>query len=535
MTEIQYWRGAVLCGLAALSFCAIAQDQSDPEAKWGAQVGVEGKLGSQRALGEVDLFIPLRQDADSLLFTDLRMRADNQTSLEGNFGLGLRSMRSDGWNLGAYGYFDRRLTANSQTFDQLTLGAEALGEDWDIRANSYWPLGKKVQQVDSLSSAEISGTSVIFRGGEEHALRGFDAEIGWRVPVFEVGGPRELRLYAGGYSFSDGIVPSINGPRFRAELTNYEMTGWRDGSRVTLGAEWQTDKVRGGQGFLSASLVIPLQAGKARSSRLTPQERRMVAPIVRDVDIVVQGGAYGAAETATQLASGSSFTVINSATTTGAGLAADVLGGGSNIILSGTFQTGTNVITLNAQSLMAGAISVRSPSGRVATLNTSATIAATNASSALLMNAGGGTLSGITVTNAYSGGVGGRAVLVADGVANVTIRNNTLSVTQSGANGALALTFGNNTSGVVSGNTLTATGSGTATAMTALGANGVNTSIMVSGNILSASGGTTNNLVLVGAGTTINAGSTGNVRGSGSCNGTPASGSIVFTNGTACP
>jgi hypothetical protein len=40
--------------------------------------------------------------------------------------------------------------------------------------------------------------------------------------------------------------------------------------------------------------------------------------------------------------------------------------------------------------------------------------------------------------------------------------------------------------------------------------------------------------VWVDTGTTINAGSTGNIRGSGACNGTPASGRVAFTDGTAC-
>jgi hypothetical protein len=35
--------------------------------------------------------------------------------------------------------------------------------------------------------------------------------------------------------------------------------------------------------------------------------------------------------------------------------------------------------------------------------------------------------------------------------------------------------------------------------------------------------------------TTIRPGSTGNVRGSGSCAGAPSSGLIGFTNGTTCP
>lgn len=116
----------------------------------------------------------------------------------------------------------------------------------------------------------------------------------------------------------------------------------------------------------------------------------------------------------------------------------------------------------------------------------------------------------------------------------MTIANNTITATQSGANGAVALALSNNTTGTVRGNTLTATGSGAATNMTAFGAGGGATTITVAGNSMSASGGTTNNMANVSL-ATINAGSTGNVRGSGNCAGVPASGSIGFTNGTTCP
>jgi hypothetical protein len=67
------------------------------------------------------------------------------------------------------------------------------------------------------------------------------------------------------------------------------------------------------------------------------------------------------------------------------------------------------------------------------------------------------------------------------------------------------------------------------------GALGAGTSGTLSGNTLNVSGGTNNYAVWVDVVTTINAGSTGNVLASGTCNGTPASGFVGFTNGTTCP
>src|SRR3546814_9231481 len=64
-------------------------------------------------------------------------------------------------------------------------------------ANAYIPQGRRSHQVDALSTASLSGTSVIFRGGEEKSLSGFDAEIGWRVPVFDAQAAQQLRVYGG--------------------------------------------------------------------------------------------------------------------------------------------------------------------------------------------------------------------------------------------------------------------------------------------------------------------------------------------------
>lgn len=527
---------AVLMAAAAVLAQQPAAPAPSPD-KWGASLDLEGKLGTDRNLGEGDLMVPLAQDDRNLLFGDVRMRFDDSNSHEGNFGLGVRHMLASGWNLGAYGYFDRRSTGNDNYFNQLTFGAEALGRDWDFRANSYWPIGDTTKDADSYSTATISGTSVIFKGGEERALRGFDVEVGWRVPVFEAGGPLDLRLYAGGFTFDNGDVPDVTGPRLRAELVGYDLPQLSPGARVTLGAEWQYDDVRDGQAFVSARLRIPLQSEEQRSRKLTAQERRMTAPIVRDVDIVAQAGDFGAPETATQLANGTSFTVLNSSTTSGAALpgAVTALANNSTAILAGTFNTGATVDLTGNKSLMAGSISVRSPSGRTAVLSTPATISSSDAVATTIQAPGNNTISGLTIVGTDSGG-GARAILLNSTAGNINILNNTITMTETGANGAVGISTDRNDNIVISGNTVTVTGSGGATTLTALGLAGTGAqTATVTGNTLSASGGTTNRAVSVTS-YTINAGSTGNVKAAGVCNnGGGNTGSVSFTDGTTCP
>jgi hypothetical protein len=523
-------RNAARLGLFV--FAAAAVSHVAAQDKWSAHLDFEGKFGSQRNLGEGDLFVPLLQDSRTLLFGNLRARFDNQDSTEGNAGLGVRRMLDGGVNLGGYGYFDRRRTGNGNDFDQVMLGAEALGRTWDLRGNVYQPTGERVRAVDTASTASVSGASVIVSSvtREERALKGYDAEIGWRTPLFGVEDPSQLRLYAGGYHFKDDLA-EVSGPRMRAELTVAEVPGLSRGAEFIMGAELQEDSLRGTQAFLSLRFRVPLGGNKERP-RLNWQERRMTAPVVRDVDIVAPVVTRApVVENATALADGRAFTVINGQTTTGANLnaAVNAAGNDSVVILSGNFDTGASTVSLAFGQTLAGAVEVRTPSGFTAT-TPRATINATN-TSAVQINAGGKVI-GMNVSVAFSGATGGSGIIVAGGSANTLVSNSIISIMQSGTNGAVGINFSGAISGTASANVVTVTGSGPAGTLTALGISGG--AITVSGNTLGASGGVQNRVVNFSGGTIV-AGSTGNVRGSGDCTGAPTAGSIAFTNGTTCP
>lgn len=426
------------------------------EEKWGAHIDIEGKGGTDRNLGEADLFLPLSQDARTLVFADIRTRIDDQSSREGNFGLGVRHMLESGWNLGGYGYFDRRRSEYDNYFNQVTVGAEALSQDWDFRVNGYLPVGRKSYNEESFNTAEVSGSSIIFRGGEERSLGGFDAEIGWRVPLFAADAGEQLRVYAGGYRFADEGVPMVAGPRGRVEMMFDELPGLWAGSRLSVGAELQNDDPRGTQGFLSARLRIPLQS-EAKSSRLTLMERRMSDSIVRDIDVVSQAGTFGAAETA-QATNGSAITVLNSATTVNLATAITNAGVNSTVILSGSFTPANNtILTLNSgQTVMgSGSLSVRSPSGRTATLTQSsgATVTTTfTTNNGIVAMADNSTLSGVTL-NQYGSGAMAPFGIYADGKTGVTIADNTIYVQHNMA-AAYGIYLANGTSATISGNSI---------------------------------------------------------------------------------
>ncbi len=505
-----------------------------PPLKWGPHLDLEGKAGNKRNLGEGDLFVPLLQNGSSLLFGNLKGRFDDEASREGNIGLGLRHMLDSGWNLGGYGYFDRRRSEHDNYFNQVTLGAEALSLDWDVRFNAYLPQGRRSRNVDSLNTAEMSGTTVLFRGGEERSLSGFDGEIGWRLPLFDANSGRQLRVFAGAYRFTAEGVNPVQGPRARAELVFDEVPFLWSGSRFALGGEVQNDGPRGTTGFASARLRLPLQLFGGEPARLTAMERRMTDPVVRDIDVVAQAGAY-ITEIVSATAGGAGITVISSASTAGAALPAAVTAAGANsiVILQGTFNTTAITTLAGGQTLMgAGTLTVRSPSGRTATLTTStATIAGVIAGFDPTVDmASNSTLSGLSVSNSQAtGGVAVRA----NAVSGATIANNTLSASATGG-AAIAIAVVTGASGIaVRNNTATAsstTSTATAIVVSASGAT-------VAGNTLSASGSNAGNSRAVDLGTAvIAAGSTGNTNNGGNCTITAAgSGAVIaFNNAASC-
>jgi Inverse autotransporter, beta-domain len=357
---------------ASLPLTATASDS----AKWSPRIDFEGKLGNERSLGEADLLIPLWQDNDRLFFANLRGRLDNNDSYEGNAGIGLRQMLGNGWNVGGYGYFDRRKSPYDNFFNQVTIGVEALSMDWDLRANAYIPVGDTRYYESSLDAVDFSGTTITYRAGEERAMQGYDAEVGWRIPVFSPEANKHLRIYAGGYRFTDSKAETIQGPRARLEMKFNALPFLSSGSRLSLGLEYQHDDPRGSQSFAVLRLSIPLGGSKAKvGRRLSPMEQRMTDPIVRDVDIVSQGGSFGSAERITETADGDTITLLDSSTiSNGADFAAAINAAGPNstVILNGSYTNIDQLSVLqNGQSIVGAAdLNVKTPSGRTVTITT---------------------------------------------------------------------------------------------------------------------------------------------------------------------
>lgn len=86
---------------ALATFAVLAAVPAQAQQKWAPTVELEGRTNSDRSLFSPKILIPLAQDADSMLFTDIRTRLDDNHSEEYNVGLGYRQMHGD-WILGGY-------------------------------------------------------------------------------------------------------------------------------------------------------------------------------------------------------------------------------------------------------------------------------------------------------------------------------------------------------------------------------------------------------------------------------------------------
>ena len=256
-----------------------------------------GKFGNVRILGEGRAFIPLWQNTANLFYLDLRGMGDDDSNVEGNFGVAYRHLFGESFILGGYGFFDYRDSdIGDNSFIGGLIGVEALTTNWDFHVNGYIPEGGSHSAPDFDEIVPVFPTIGI-QQGRERALWGFDSEIGWRIPFSDNSLFWDTRIYAGGYYFDASGVDEIAGPRGRFEVRFHDpFSFFPRGSRITLGGEVQWDDPRGVQGFGSVALRIPIYNygglapdGSGKFSRL---QRRMLDPIQRDVDIItnVKGG-----------------------------------------------------------------------------------------------------------------------------------------------------------------------------------------------------------------------------------------------------
>ncbi len=249
------------------------------------------KRGQNRSMGEISFLAPFRQQSDKIHFFNYIGKRSNIGGAEFNLGYGTRTVRNNAVH-GYYGFFDVRRTPSTNTFYQLTLGREKLSKNFDYRINGYVPLSGKKSMLNTVRDKEVVETSggglSVVSDHYEYPMGGIDLEVGKKFST----GSREIGVWGGAYYFGHKAVKNIYGPMIRAEITQaFER------SRIKFGMQYQNDTVRGknfiSQLTFSMDLYDTPKSTSVQKSRQKPSrktlsylQRRMLDPVVRDVDIV---------------------------------------------------------------------------------------------------------------------------------------------------------------------------------------------------------------------------------------------------------
>lgn len=242
-------------------------------------LGVKG--GNERVIGGGGFFLPIWQNCDSLVFTDLHGTGDDHRSGDGYFGLGYRTYMDPQWVFGTYIYADLIATNQRNYFGQAQFGLEVLSLNWDFRVNGYAP-GHDVQGAHTQNG--ISNGTAITRNFGERAYPGFDVEIGRRLLNWGLNDKYEVRWFMGGYGFSESSrFPSFGGPRTRLEMRVYDLPWCGQQSRLELGTEFSYDRIRNEQIYGFLRVRIPFGGRQGRPA-LDPLRRRLVDTPVHRID-----------------------------------------------------------------------------------------------------------------------------------------------------------------------------------------------------------------------------------------------------------
>ncbi len=392
------------------------------------QAEIEGGFFSGGSDASGGFFLPFVLDSGNAIFIDTRGTIANDSVRQGSIGAGYRFRANDQWIIGAYGYYDYLKSSYGNSFNQLSLGLEALSGDLEMRSNFYLPLtGAKA--LNAFNTAYVRDHVLVIQEGKERARRGVDAEIGGRLPVFEGDSKVQLKVFGGSYWYGGRNLDDMFGAKLRAELTFADLPGLSEGSTVSLGVTGTYDNEDKLKGAVMARLRIPFGATGSANDAFDPMTQR----VERATGIRTHAGATGDIEAAQFADSGrDAGRVVTVSSTSGDADAINALIGsaGTNalILANGDLGLDRTLALQNGQTLLGGGgvLAVRGArSGATATFvnqGAATTITGYNPAQDVIAMASGSTISSLAVR-------GGLAGISATDAANVTVDNVDISAT----------------------------------------------------------------------------------------------------------
>ncbi len=248
---------------------------------------ISDAVGDSGELTQLGGFVPHPTD-DGIWFFDGQFIILEETNnprqqtlnFAGNIGVGRRWLSmDDGQVLGLSAWYD--FDHGQPAFiHQASIGAELLGEVWDLRANGYFPIGtsRKTLGFSSFGSAFFAGQSVFVPRTRTDlaALTGVDMEVGRRLPGWL--GENGVSAYSGFYYYAADRHFNTFGASERLEA-NLSDTITID-ARVTSDPLFKTNLAFG----LTYSLPT---AGKCKKCACPSDDYyRLIEPVQRNRTIV---------------------------------------------------------------------------------------------------------------------------------------------------------------------------------------------------------------------------------------------------------
>jgi parallel beta-helix repeat protein len=204
-----------------------------------------------------DIVLPLVGSDESFFFLAPRATMTGKSIFESashefNIGAGYRAyfenIMKGGAIIGVNIYYDSRNSSINNNYQQAGIGLELLSKRIDFRANAYVPFANNDYYLGK-SYNVFENNNIAAAYYYEVAMRGFDGEIGWNLPLPKCIG--EFRIFAGYYHFvSDKTGSRYQGVKGKAE--------YRPVSILSLSASvFQNDYLTGSIWQAEAALSLP--------------------------------------------------------------------------------------------------------------------------------------------------------------------------------------------------------------------------------------------------------------------------------------
>ena len=277
--------------LVLLSFNAFAQDKGKITPYLSGTV----QAGNKRNFSQVQAFIPIIQNENSLFFSDIRFmknlpnwknddKLNNKISeiYEGNLGFGYRFIVAEEALAGIAGFFDYRHTdISDQALKQISANLHYLTPTWQFQMNGYLPIGNKerIQNIKEDSKftgkSKIRGRNVFFimdnNNITEKALIGGDLRISYSIPNYE-----NLRLGTLLYGFSSDNTSVLIGGGLTFDCAINDI--------ISFEGQYTYDKTN--EHAVAGGIRLTLPFDRNLSKNYNRTEKLFVTRVQRDIDIV---------------------------------------------------------------------------------------------------------------------------------------------------------------------------------------------------------------------------------------------------------